>query len=66
MARKGLVRGEIDRRIIEQMIRHQEVTKEELEKAVASLPDVGGKSEFVKAPRQEEKKPGRSGPSDAD
>jgi hypothetical protein len=60
MVRKALVKGELDRRIIEQKIRSGEIGEAELKKALASLPDVEEKTEFVKIGPDEKRKPGGS------
>jgi hypothetical protein len=60
MVRKALVKGEMDRRIIEQKIRSREIGEDELKKALAPLPDVEEKAEFVKIGPDEKRKPGGS------
>ncbi|NPU82943.1 MAG: hypothetical protein HPY65_00515 [Syntrophaceae bacterium] len=58
MIKKALVKGEMDRRIIEQKIRNREITEEELAKGLAALPDVADKAEYVKVRLDEKRKPG--------
>jgi len=60
MVRKALVKGEMDRRIIEQKIRSGEIGEAELKKALVSLPDMEEKAEFVKIAPDEKRKPGGS------
>lgn len=59
MNRKAIVKGEVDRRIIEQKIRNSEISEAELAKALAPLPDVAEKGEYVKNRFDEKRK--RSG-----
>jgi len=59
MIKKAILKGELDRRIIEQKLRNGEVTEEELAKALAQLPDAAEKADYVKIRWDEKRK--RSG-----
>ncbi|HOI73948.1 MAG TPA: hypothetical protein PLO63_07340 [Syntrophales bacterium] len=66
MIKKSILKGEMDRRIIEQKLRNGDVTEEELAKALAQLPDAAEKADYVKIRRDEKRKPGGGTISHAD
>ncbi|MGV8080380.1 MAG: hypothetical protein AB2L22_10055 [Syntrophales bacterium] len=66
MIKKALVKGEMDRRIIEQKIRNREITEEELAKALVPLPDVEEKADYVKVRWDEKRRHGGGKASHAD
>ncbi len=63
MVRKSLVKGEMDRRIIEQKLRNREISEGELKKVLATLPDSADNAEFVAISREvTRRRNGRSDP----